>query len=302
MMTRRATFGLLGAPALLGACQITAVHGDPSAANFGPTAFHGRFVWTHSSPRFGGFSGLHLAENGRDFWALSDRGTLWQGRFTRGADDAITRVDVAQIHVLKGRDAAPLPRSGADAEAIALGRDGTVFIAFEGGAQARISAYAMPSRAGRDLPRHRDFSAFAANQSLEALAIDPAGRLHTLPEAPQADGFAVFRLDGGAWSVIGHIPQRGEFMVVGADFGPDGNFYLLERQFRRALFSTRISRIQPGNWASVQTLLQTQRGQFDNHEGISVTRTQAGRLRATLISDDNFNWFQRTEILEFLLP
>lgn len=302
MMTRRAAIRLLGAPALLGACQITTVQGDPSGADFGQAAFRGRFVWTHSSPNFGGFSGVHVAENGLDFWALSDRGTLWQGRFLRGTDDRITGIDVAQIHVLKDTDAAPLPLRRADAEGIAMGRDGTIFIAFEGGTQARVAAYATASGAARDLPLHSDFRTFPANQSLEALAIDPGGRLHTLPEAPQEGSFAVFRLDGGEWSVIGHVPQRGNFMVVGADFGPDGNFYLLEREFRHAFFSTRISRIRPGNWAYPQILLQTQRGQFDNHEGLSVTRTPDGRIRATLISDDNFKWFQRTEILEFHLP
>jgi len=48
-------------------------------------------------------------------------------------------------------------------------------------------------------------------------------------------------------------------------------------------------------------LVQTTPGQFDNLEGISIGRTSSGRLRASCISDNNFNWFQRTELVEWVL-
>ncbi len=49
-------------------------------------------------------------------------------------------------------------------------------------------------------------------------------------------------------------------------------------------------------------LLETASGTYDNLEGVSVWRDAGGRLRATMISDDNFKFFQRTEIVEYALP
>ena len=40
----------------------------------------------------------------------------------------------------------------------------------------------------------------------------------------------------------------------------------------------------------------------DNLEGLAVTRAATGQIRLTMISDDNFNPFQRSEIVEYLLP
>ena len=48
-------------------------------------------------------------------------------------------------------------------------------------------------------------------------------------------------------------------------------------------------------------LLQTATGTHDNLEGLSVWRADTG-LVASLISDDNLNMFQRTEIVEYRLP
>jgi hypothetical protein len=40
---------------------------------------------------------------------------------------------------------------------------------------------------------------------------------------------------------------------------------------------------------------------LDNMEGISVHRSSAGETIVTLISDDNFNFFQSTVLLQFAL-
>ena len=44
--------------------------------------------------------------------------------------------------------------------------------------------------------------------------------------------------------------------------------------------------------------MQTRTFRHDNLEGISVWRAPDG-LRMTLISDDNYRWMQRTEIVEY---
>ena len=46
----------------------------------------------------------------------------------------------------------------------------------------------------------------------------------------------------------------------------------------------------------IETLIETAR--HDNLEGLAVWQAADG-LRLTMISDDNFRWFQRTEIVEY---
>ncbi|MFN3953850.1 MAG: esterase-like activity of phytase family protein [Pararhodobacter sp.] len=267
------------------------------------------FVWRERDARFGGFSALHLHDDRQHFLALSDRAWLYAGRLIRDADEGITGVEVSAIHPVRGPDGAALRGPAGDSEGLALGSDGTLYIAFEGGARTRVAAYAQPGGVARHLPRHPYFTRMPGNGALEALAIDSADRLHTLPETPIDGAFPVFRFDtrgwqsdpGRNWQIIGHVPRRGSFAPVGADFGPDGNFYLLERQFRLPAFASRISRIRPGHWDRPETLVETRPGAFDNHEGISITRDARGRLCATTISDDNRFFLQRTEIAEFRL-
>lgn len=259
------------------------------------------FVWRDSDRRFGGFSAIHLDQNGHDFLALTDRAFLYVGRLNRGVDDRIIGVNVHSIHALRDEDGTPLAGPRSDSEGIALGSDGTIYIAFEGGRRTRVAAYANPDAPARILPRHPAFRDMPANGALEALAIDAQGRLYTLPEESPDNTFPLFRFNDGRWAVIGDIPKRDGFAPVGADFGPDGNLYLLERRFRVPAFATRISRLRPGRWGRPETLVETAPGTLDNHEGISITRNRDGRLRATIISDDNRFFLQRTEIVEFLL-
>ena len=47
--------------------------------------------------------------------------------------------------------------------------------------------------------------------------------------------------------------------------------------------------------------LQSGIGQHDNLEGISVWQDASGAIRLTMIADDNFNFFQKTELVEYRL-
>ena len=87
--------------------------------------------------------------------------------------------------------------------------------------------------------------------------------------------------------------------------GPDGRLYLLERDFRGLRgFSTRVRSfaMTPGGVTDEQVHVESRLGTHDNLEGISVWQDAAGRIRITTISDDNLNFFQRTEWVEFTLP
>jgi len=189
-----------------------------------------------------------------------------------------------------------------DAEGLATSPDGTFYISFE--RDHRVERFGARGP-GETLPRGRPFDEMDSNGGFEALAIDSAGRLLALPERSGqiTRDFPLWRFDG-RWSQIAVVPRRAAFLPVGADVGPDGRFYLLERAFPGFGFRSQVRSfaLTPHGLADERLHLQSALWQYDNLEGISVWRDDAGRIRLTMISDDNFKSFQSTQIVEYALP
>jgi hypothetical protein len=264
----------------------------------------GRFVWRSDDPRMGGMSGLEISDDGLRFTALSDRGGWTSGRLLRDGSGRITGIEAAPVQPLRGKGKEPLAAGRNDSEGLAIAPDGTAYVSFEG--VARVLRYARMGAGAENLPTPPAFAKMQRNSSLEALAIGPDGTLYTLPERSGREDrpFPVWRFRNGGWDQPFTIPREGSFLPVGADFGPDGRLYLLERQFRGLMgFASRVRRFNvTGNQIdSGETVLQTRAGQHDNLEGIAVWRDAQG-IRLTLIADDNFRFFQTTEIVEYRLP
>ena len=263
----------------------------------------GSFIWRSSDTRMGGMSGLEVDADGLGFTALSDRGGWTRGRFRRDAEGRITGIEAAPVQLLNGTEAKPLRKARADSEGLAIARDGTAYVSFEGA--ARVLRYDSLTGTARNLPTPEAFRRFPLNASLEALAISADGALYTLPEDLREGGdFPVWRFRKGKWDQPFNVPRLGTFLPVSADFGPDGQLYILERQFRGVLgFASRVRRFEiRGNRISGgEVLVQTRPGQHDNMEGMAVWR-DAGGIRLTLIADDNFRFFQTTEIAEYRIP
>jgi len=278
---------------------------EGSASPTPPPGFLGAFHWTMDDPRFGGFSGIEVAENGRDIIVLSDRGAYTTGQITRDETGRIASIAAEPVRPLQGADGKPLKPGFSDSEGIALAADGSVYISFEG--RARVLFYPKLGGPAKNLPSPADFKAMQENSALEALAIDAKGTLYTLPERSggQHKPFFVYRFKAGKWDKRLQIAREDGFLPVGADFGPDGKFYLLERDFRGlAGFSSRLRSFSlgPKGFDKGKTLLETPVGLYDNLEGVSIWRDAAGHLTATMVSDDNFKFFLRSQIVEYQLP
>jgi hypothetical protein len=115
----------------------------------------------------------------------------------------------------------------------------------------------------------------------------------------------VFRYRSGRWDQPFLICGTPGFLPVGADFGPDGRLYVLERQFRGlGGFASRIRRIVPQGpgIAAEEVLIETAPGASGNLEGLSVWRDAGGTLRLTTVADDNFLFVLGTEVVEFAVP
>ncbi|WP_245731622.1 esterase-like activity of phytase family protein [Loktanella fryxellensis] len=259
----------------------------------------GRFVWSLDDDTLGGMSGIEISDDGLRYTALSDRGTLWQGQVQREGG-AITGLTVDLTTRLRIADGTFVEGRTADSEGLAVATDGTVHVSFEG--LARVATYPDVTGPAMRLPRHPDFDAMPSNGALEALAVDADGTLYTVPERSGRPDrpFPVYRLRDDVWDVAFAIPRDGSFLPVGADIGPDGLFYLLERDFTGIGFRSRVRRFALDG-STAETLLQTRTGRHDNLEGISVWQAPGGPLTMTLIADDNFKFFQTTEIVEYRL-
>ena len=263
----------------------------------------GSFVWQHPADWFGGFSAIHVHDDGQQIMVLSDRAMLATARIGRDGDQ-ITDIEFLGHWPVLSSTGRRMPGRAGDSEGIAIAQDGGIFISFEG--VHRVSRYSAPGTNARVLPRPKAFDGLDRNGSFEGLAIDAQGRLYTLTEKSRtAQGdIPIYRWDGQAWSTPFVLPQRGKFLPVAADFGPDGRFYVLERRVVLTGFRSRLRRwqIEGDTPKAEEILFETGTGAHDNLEGLSVWRDDQGRLRATMISDDNFLALQQTELVEYLLP
>jgi hypothetical protein len=259
-------------------------------------------VWSSDDAGFGGFSAIELSSDRRRALAISDRGYVVRAQLIRDASGRLTGIEPIERFPLQDRNGSAVRGGRADVEGMDQRPDGTLFVSFEGGRRARVMRHANDRAPAQALPQHPDWDSSPNNRGLEALAVDADGSIFAIPENTRDGFFPIYRYNDRAWTIAARLQSLDGFEPVGADFGPDGNLYLLERKFRLAFFATRISRLRSQDWGSREILVETSYGVLDNHEGISMTRDGAGQLWATTISDDNQNRFQRTEIAEFPLP
>lgn len=264
----------------------------------------GTLNWDVDRERFGGFSGLWISPDGGQLVAVTDKGFFAEADLTRNPTGALVAVDLTAFDRLLQRKAYNESHFKRDAEGLAISSDGRRYVSYEGHHRVMVSAdfVTKPS-----LTHKWDFFwHLQGNSGLEALAIDAAGALYTVPERSGAwtRPFPVHVLRDGRWTQPFALPRSGRFLVVGADIGPDGRFYLLERDFRIPnRFSSRIRRfdLTDAGVANETTLLETAFGDFDNFEGISVWTRGDGETMVTLISDDNFSFLQSTVLADFRL-
>lgn len=262
-----------------------------------------RVIWSDPRPDFGGFSGLEVDDDGGGFVAIGDRGVWARGRLER-TDGRLTGVETTAFGPLRSISGERVRGGDADAEGLARDPEGRFYVSYE--SFHRIRRHEDVAGPAENVPGHADFPRLQENSALEALAVDAEGTLYAVPERSGAweRPFPVYRLRGGVWDKDLSLPRVGSFLVAGADFGPDGRLYLLERDFNwLGGFATRVRRFSlgPDGFDEGEILLQSEFGSTDNFEGVSVWRDAGGDTRVTLIADDNFFALQSTVLAEHLL-
>ncbi|MFN0113713.1 MAG: esterase-like activity of phytase family protein [Paracoccaceae bacterium] len=260
------------------------------------------FTWRSSDAEFGGISGFSLGPDGLTFRAVEDTGITFTGRLGRDAEGRVIGVAALPFVRLRGAGGQPLGEEDWDAEAVAPGPGQSFFVAFE--RNDRIVRYPRDGAPPEVLTEGLDLSWVTYNKGFEALAADGRGGLWAISEDPvsRRKGHPALSFDGTGWRLAFSIPAEGTWRVTDADFGPDGRLYVLQRDFWGLVgFRSRVLRLSlaGSGLAGIETLFETQAGRHDNLEGLSVWADAAGAIRLTMVSDDNFNILQRTEIVDY---
>lgn len=287
------------ATSVLGVLVLLAA-GTAGAAELIP---RGIYEWHEDRDGFGGFSGLAMTADGVSFLTVSDEGEMVRARVRRDAGGRIEAVETDWQARLRDNSGKPVSGFTADAEALAVGPDGTVYVGYE--SYTRITSVTLPDLMPVTLHVWDRFRDLWGNAGFEALAVLPDGRLIAILETP-ADGnlFGTFIGRKSDWQPGPSLPADGGFDAADAVVGPDGRLWLLERRLASARgFATRIRRFayDGTGFGPPETLLETPPGTLDNMEGMSLWTDAGGKTIVSLISDDNFLFVQKTILSEYEL-
>lgn len=192
-------------------------------------------------------------------------------------------------------------RERRDTEGLGIDTEGRMYVCIEGD---NLVLRETSEGNWAALPEFSHLLDLPDNRGVEALAISSNNDVFAIPEHSKnlRTPFPVIRhRDAHGWDIPVRISRSQGFVPVGADFDAYDRLYLLERSFNGFGFRSRVRRfsLDAGEVQDGEILLVSRLREHDNLEGIGVWQTDDGELRLTLISDDNFNWFQKTEIVEY---
>jgi hypothetical protein len=289
--------------------------GEPDRTVFGALEFRGGLELLSPAKNFGGLSSIRVTPDGAGFLAISDKADWFRGRIVYEGARPAGIADVETAPML-GPDGRTLTERGwFDSEALAL--DGSVaHVAFE--RVHRILRFDLGKEGlaarGQLVATPPEFRKLPNNRGVECLLSMPkgtplAGALMALSERSlDADGNIRGFLIGGPRPGSFTLKRRNDFDVVDCALTPAHELLLLERFFTwRQGIAMRIRRVPlsvlaPGALLDGENLIEADMGyQIDNMEGLSAHRAPDGATVLTLISDDNFTFFQRTLLLQFTL-
>ena len=251
----------------------------------------------------GGFSGIEVLPDGSSWYLVTDRGHIARGTFTRQNNELIS-ADVTAFKPLVDHfgNAREFPHT--DAEGLALDSEGRLNVSFEHA--HRVLRYDDWDAAAIWPAYTRSWRALPQNGGMEALAVDASGTLFAIPEGVASGAWEALvyrRSHPHPWEQPFTLPLAAGFKPTGADFGPDGRLYLLERGLYPFGFRSQIRSmsVTDTGFEDIRVILETPLFTHGNLEGIAVWRDNAGKIRLTMVSDDNFLRLLRSEIVEYVL-
>jgi hypothetical protein len=293
---------------------------DPAVTSVGKLRWRGGVVLTAAEPRFGGWSDLWIAPEGRGLRSISDEGSWLTASLRYDNDGRLIGVASGMIGSLRDENGQLLgDKIETDAEGLARLPDGGWLVSFE--RDHRVLYYPRGEEsAGQGLagqPRRLttppEFRRQPANGGVEAMLVLPDRRtLLISEEMSERPGTVVgWIVDASAtWRKFHYQTRDPDHRPTSMALLPDGDLVLLERAFDMARgVRVAIKRIRTADVVADAVV----RGEelawlhqplaVDNLEGVAVGRGARGETLLWLLSDNNFSPLQRTILLHFeLMP
>lgn len=287
---------------------------------FGKLLWRGGIEMVGSDKNFGGLSGIATGVNGKKFVAVTDKGKWVTGdiQYVQGRLSSVANIKISPLLDRRGR---PFKNKRAyDAESVApfgtKGLDGKLLVAFE--RKQRIGRYKFGKKGmiarEKTIKLPKEAKKARRNKELESVGRFPkgtrlGGTIIAISERfLDDDGNIIGWLIGGPTPGRFTVRRIEKFDITDLTITPDNELIILERYFstlsgvEMRLRKIEAASIKPGAVLDGEILLQTdQRNTIDNMEGLASHRAANGEIRLTLVSDDNFNVFQRTLLLQFAL-
>ncbi|MBT6095054.1 MAG: esterase-like activity of phytase family protein [Rhodospirillaceae bacterium] len=281
--------------------------GSPDTRTAGTLRFLGGLEMASPDGDFGGFSALSISADGKHMIALSDAGRRLAANLIYNEKGDLSGIANTVLDALSAPDGTPLRRKrDSDAEAMALGVEGEIIVAFE--RDHRLWRYLPGEIRPRPMASPAELNRLPKNSGIEALTSLNDGALLAISEGPKGGGDAIAWIsDPRGWSVITYGLADG-FRATGAATLPGGDVLVLERRYTlRDGVAARVRQLSANSIKAGAHLSGTLIAEIrppmtaDNFEGIDVRRDETDRTLVYMISDDNFNPLQRNLLMMFEL-
>ncbi len=288
---------------------------------FGPLTFVAGMELRSSARPFGSMSGFRFLDQGNRFIGVTDSGFWYFGTIERDEAGRPTGMsDFWMQPIANASGGIDGEKQKVDAEALAIrGTEATV--GFE--REHRIATFdispdniAPGEMAGETVrldflvPRHE----LRRNKGFETVAYAPdnsplkGARIAIAERSIDREGNIFAAILEGPRKGIFKVVRHGLFDITAGTFLPNGDLLLLERSFTMADgVKMRLRRIAGQTIAKGRTvdgdvLFESDLSyQIDNMEGLDSWVDGEGRLRISIVSDDNHSILQRNLYLEFIL-
>lgn len=282
--------------------------------------FRGGVAMTSPDDTFGGLSGLAVTGPDQQVVFVTDRGNFVTGQLAY--DDANTLFGFIGVTIepMRNSRGEVLPRQYArDAEGVdTVLRDG-VPVALRVGFEhlTRVADFALnngvPGGPAREVAIPDWLTDRRTNETLESVCIAPPASPIAGSTLLLAEEYLDAEGNHRGWLLgqndKGPIGYQNSPVVNPTEcaFLPNGDLLVLERGVSMLSFVMELRRVpaaevRPDNVMAGELLLSASGGSIDNMESMTVHTAPDGELRILIGSDNNFNDWQRSLLLEFALP
>lgn len=311
---------LTAAEVAVRATQISSFGETALDGTFGQLIFRGGLALVAQDDTFGGLSGLTSTGSNQQVSFVTDRGSFVAGQLAYDESGRLFGLIGVTVEPMQNSQGDPLPRQYAkDAEGIdTIYRNGdpvAVRVVFEH--LTRVADFdlieGVPGGPAREVSIPQWLTDLRTNASLESVCVAPpaspiAGSTLLLTEdhddgAGHHSGWLLGQADKGPISY-----QKDPVVYPTAcAFLPNGDLLVLERGVSMLSFAMTLRRVaaadvRPGAVMAGELLLAANGSEIDNMEALAVHTAPDGEVRILIGSDNNFNDWQRSLLLEFALP